>query len=340
MKKFIAAAVLAGMATVAFAQSNQVDVANLFVASDLTAAYPTTAAKGGLLSQKNSSNDTTVTYTYTAKLDDQNTVKGGAILDLYVPFVSGTDTAYQSQYAGYVAPFAQYQGFGVDAKATFPVIFYNPTDTKNMASAVNSAANYNAFKYGPVLKGSTNTYNPNNTAVMVANYQKVIYKYSFDKSFWVSGGWEADLSVVPTLWVADVIPQVSVAYGPAQLDTKVDFYNTYSDNVSARFTQTYLEPKLTYDLGSVGVSGLKPYVVGRYSLATTQGSYTNASQAWHDSRVQPGVAYTLTVKDVGTFGADASIRFNKIDNDATANKGFDASPYGDFRLNVTYSVKF
>jgi hypothetical protein len=72
---------------------------------------------------------------------------------------------------------------------------------------------------------------------------------------------------------------------------------------------------------------------------TTEGKYTNASLPWHDSRVQPGVSYSFTVKDVGSFGADASVRFNKIDNDVSANKN-DSPASGDFRLNLTYSVKF
>ena len=335
MKKFIAAAVLAGLATAAFAQS-QVDVANLFVAADLTAAYPTTAAKGSLLSQKMSSNEATATYTYTQKLDDSNTIKAGAIIDWYLPFVKGTDTAYQPQYSAFVAPFVQYQGFGIDAKATFPMITFAPGDATNAPSGYSAGTNYNAVKYGAITK--TGTYKAKDNTFVMANYQKVTYKYSFDKTTAVVVGYEADFAFMPVFWVSDVLPQFSVIYGAFQLDNKFDFYNTWSDVANNFFTQFYLEPKITYDLGSVGVSGLKAYVVGRYSAATTDAKFANASLPWHDSRVQPGASYSFTVKDVGTFGADASVRFNRIDYDAT-NK-FDTAGQGDFRLNLTYSVKF
>lgn len=336
MKKILAAAVLAGVAATTFAQTSQVDVANLFVASDLTAAYPTTSAKGGLLSQKNSFDNPTVTYTFTQKLDDANTVKAGVILDYFVPFVSGTDAAYQSQFSGKLDPFVQYQGSGVDAKVTFPLITFGPTDATNIASGINAGKNYNAIAYGPVAKNGT--YKAKDNTFVVANYQKVTYKYAFDKTLAVVVGYEADLALTPVLWVADVLPQFSVISGPLQFDNKFDFYNNWSDTANNFFTQFYLEPKLTYDAGSVGVAGLKPYLAGRFSVATTDAKYANAGKPWHDSRLQPGVSYSLAVKDVGTFGADASVRFNRIDYDPA--NSFDSAGQGDFRLNLTYSVKF
>jgi len=278
LKKIFATLMLVGLSMAAFAQS-QVDVSILAVGADVTKQYPGTAAKSGLLdSQKNSSVGATVTYTYTAKLDDANTVKGGVVLDYSMPLVSGTDLAYQSQSAYKAEPFVQYQGFGIDAKATLAVVSFGPIDDVNYKSGYNAAGAYNIVKYGPLANSSSTT--------------------------------------------SKLYP----------------------------ITQTYLEPKLTYDFGNVGVKGFKAYVAGRAALATTDAAYgaAGSTTAWHDSRVQPGVSYSTALEGIGTLGCDLSVRFNKIDYDANNTKdnptpsvANSAKPgSNDVRLNLTYSQKF
>jgi hypothetical protein len=332
MKKTFATLMLVSLSVVAFAQS-QVDVAVLTVGADLGGAYPGTTAKTGLLnSTKNSFVESTVTYTYTAKLDDANTIKAGAIVDLYVPLVSGTDASYTAgQLAAKLDPFVQYQGFGVDAKFTFPIAFLGSADKAGLNAGV---AAYAAFK--PV--SATGKYAVVTNALAVANYEKVMYKYAIDKTTSVAVGYEADFVLVPTVFVADVLPQITAVYGPVQLDAKYSFYFTWADAIAnvagtnAAWTN-YLEPKLTYDLGSVGVKGLKAYVGGRYSLG--QASATGVSSALVDSRVQPGVSYSTALEGVGTVGGDLSVRVNRIDTNDTTKPSS-----SDLRINLTYSQKF
>jgi hypothetical protein len=332
MKKMTLIALLAALAGAAFAQS-QVDVAILTVGADVGNAYPGSAAKTGLLnSTKNSVVEPTVTYTYTAKLDDTNTVKAGAILDLFLPLVSGTDASYTAgQLAGKVDPFVQYQGFGVDAKFTFPIAFAGTADKAGLNAG---AGGYTAFK--PVSAAGKFAIASNTLAV--ANYEKVTYKYAIDKTTSVAVGYEADFVLVPTVFLADVLPQISAVYGPVQFDAKYSFYFTWADAIATTAgtnaaSTNYLEPKLTYDLGSVGVKGLKAYVAGRASLGQT--SAAGVASALVDSRVQPGVSYSTALEGVGTVGGDLSVRINRIDTNDTTKPSS-----SDVRLNLTYSQKF
>jgi len=329
MKKMTLIAILAALSGAVFAQS-QVDVAVLTVGADLSQAYPGTSAKNGILgSTKNSFVQTTATYTYTAKLDDDNTVKLGAIGDLTVPLVSGTNSSYTSgQFAGKFDPFVQYQGFGLDAKFTFPVALAGSADTAGLTAA---QVNYIAFK--PV--SASGTYKIASNTVAVSNYQKVIYKYAIDKTTSVSAGYEAEFVLVPAVFFYSVLPQITAVYGPVQLDAKYSMYNTWADAVAtgtAAAYKTYVEPKLTFDFASVGVKGLKAYVAGRASLTTVTAA--GVSSALSDSRVQPGVSYSTAVEGIGTLGTDLSVRVNSLENVS----GTPTST--DVRLNLTYTVKF
>jgi len=226
----------------------------------------------------------------------------------------------------------------------------------NYKSGYNAAGAYNIVKYGPLANSSSTTsklYPITKNTLVVGNYQEATYKYTFDKTLWIIGGYETDLVFVPTFFVADFLPQASVFFMGAQLDAKYDIYNTWQEaslKATDPITQTYLEPKLTYDFGNVGVKGFKAYVAGRAALATTDAAYgaAGSTTAWHDSRVQPGVSYSTALEGIGTLGCDLSVRFNKIDYDANNTKdnptpsvANSAKPgSNDVRLNLTYSQKF
>jgi hypothetical protein len=160
--------------------------------------------------------------------------------------------------------------------------------------------------------------------------------------------------VSPTPWLTDVLPRVSAGAFGAQLDVQYDYYNCYADSSSKQYVDNYLEPKLTYDLGFMKyVPGLKVYTQARISLSTTNPAYTVAgsSQPFHDTYIQPGINYSISVPKVGSFAIDAGWRFAKVDNVGGIGPGNgtytgigsnanDVAPYSDLRIAVSYSYKF
>lgn len=324
MKKTIAAAILAGLAATAFAQS-QVDASVAFQAPDLNAAPVNKVTGFGDQKSKKAPNlDSNVKFTYTAKLDDANTVKLGAAVDVYTPFYVGTKD-YQSQWAAKVIePFVQYQGFGFDVLTSAAVYTFAPNAKADIAAGKNALAFYTGPLFSATKPAQDNTF-------PVSNYLKASYKYSFDKTLAVTAGVETDTAVVPVFFLLDVKPQASVTWTFLQVDAKYNltFKTTDADKSDKTFLYSYLEPKVTVDFKDLQVPGLKAYVGGKFLVATSNGDKLKGSS------IQPGASYSFTVKDVGTFGLDTNLKVNGIGpDDVSDNQSYDLS------VKASYSVKF
>jgi hypothetical protein len=211
-----------------------------------------------------------------------------------------------------------------------------------------------AYKESGYLPTNSANYPASSNNVIYTLNLKASYKYSFDKTTWVSAGVGILYAVSPTPWLTDVLPKISAgAYG-VQFDVQYDYYNAYADSSSAQYYDTYLEPKLTYDLGFLKlVPGLKPYVQARISMTTTNPAYNTIAapnQPFHDTYIQPGLNYSISVPKVGSFAIDAGWRFTKVDNVGTvsgvgtysgiSSNPKDVAPYSDLRIAVSYSYKF
>jgi hypothetical protein len=321
MKKLISAALLAGLAAVAFAQSNQVDAVVAFQAPDLNAAKVNVIAAGDQKSKKAPNVESTVKYTFVAKLDDVNTVKAGASVDLYTPFFVGNADPYKTQLAAKVIePFVQYQGMGIDAMTSFAVYTSSPSDTSSGSGAL-------GFYTGPQFS-ATKAYKDN--AFPTSNYINASYKFSVDKTLAFIGGVETDLGVTPVLFLQDLKPRASVIWTVVQLDAKYNltYKTTNADDSSKTYTYQYVEPKLTGDLKDV-VAGLKLYTGGKFLLSTSNGDKLKGSR-WDN-----GAVYSFTVKDVGTFAFDSYVRVGGIGPDDVAD-----NTQIDFNLKATYTLKF
>jgi hypothetical protein len=324
MKKFIAAAVLAGLATAAFAQSNQIDASVAFQAPDLTNA-PNSKSPASTGDRKNALNlESAVKYTYIAKIDDNNTVKGGLNLDVYTPFFDGNTATYKSQFSGKIEPFAQYQGFGLDALTS--VALY-AAGGDNDSAAANALGWYTGPVYSPTKKYVDNK-NP------VSDYFKLSYKYAFDKTFSVTPAVETDTALLPVFFLVDVKPQVAVTWTFLTVAAKynVTFETTNADDSGKTTYKSYLEPKLTVDVGSLldPVKGLKVYTGGKVIVGDTAANAKLKKTRWDD-----GLSYAFTVKDVGTFGFDTYVRVANIGPDAVEN-----DRQIDYNLSTSYSFKF
>jgi len=328
MKKFLAAAVLAGMATVAFAQSNQVDAFLAFQAPDLNAAPANKVTTAGDQKSKKAVNlETNVKYTYIAKLDDVNTVKLGAAVDLYTPFYVGNADPYKTQLAAKVIePFVQYQGFGIDALTSLAVYTFNPSDTTSGPNAL-------SFYTGPFYGAGAGAKATKDNVFPMSNYVNASYKYSVDKTLAFIAGVETDLAVAPVLFLIDAKPRASVIWTILQLDAKynVTFSSTNSDDSGKTFNKTYLEPKLTGDLKDL-VPGLKLYTGGKFILSA---GGTGKDSKLTGSRWDNGATYAFTVPDVGTFAFDTYLRVGGIGPEDVS----DNTQY-DYNLKASYSIKF
>src|SRR5208337_2992431 len=225
------------------------------------------------------------------------------------------------QNVGLITPLAEYLGYGADITLAVPLYYYNPADAGGFSELKYAYKESGYLPVGPTTTSKNYPLDGADSFIPTINL-KAFYKYSFDKTTWVSGGVGVLYAVSPTPWLTDVLPKVSIgAYG-AQLDVQYDYYNAYNDNNA--YYDTYLEPKLTYDLGFLKlVPGLKIYTQARISMSTTNPAYTVAgsTQPFHDTYIQPGVNYSISVPKVGSFALDAGWRFTKVDNVGSVSNG-------------------
>jgi hypothetical protein len=340
------------------APQNQIDVGLGIYDTDPTGVYsnfePT--ATYGQAGKYSPSMNASGKYTFTLPLDSSNTLKFALGDDDWYGFYTGSasnQSGESNQNAGSLTPLVEYLGYGADVTLSAPLYYLSPSD----AGGYNELGYaYKETGYLPIGHKTTSTYYPLDSAdSLIATINlKAFYKYSFDKTTSITAGAAMLYAYSPTAWPVDFLPKVTVNAFGAQLDLQYDLYNNYNDNAQA-YQDQYLEPKLTYDLGFMKlVPGLKVYVSSRISLATNNPAYTVAgsAQPFHDTFVQPGVNYSISVPKVGSFTVDAGWRFAKIDNVGTlgaANSGKytasstnanDVAPYDDLRIGAMYTYKF
>jgi len=367
MKKLLIGAVLAGLAAAAFAQSapapqNQIDIGGGYYGTDILGGDSLGTTKVGKLPTATAygqgdyyspSVNWNGKYTFVNAVNADNTVKLSLADDGYYGLYTGSifgQASEQGQNAGVVTPAVEWLGYGLDVTFGMPVYYYNNAD----AGGINELKwAYKDASYLPGVSGSSyvaqgaassTIYPANSHNVIATNDIKVFYKYSFDKTTWVSGGFETLTAISPTPWLAAFKPKVSGAAYGTQLDLQLDEYNGFNNGGSAEYYDLYLEPKVTYDFGFLSlVPNLKAYVSSRIALATTNPSYNTTaypSQPFHDTFVQPGVTYSYAIPQVGTFAIDAGWRLAKIDNTAGASNPNDVNPYSELRIALGYTYKF
>jgi hypothetical protein len=361
--------ILAALASLAFAQApapqNQIDLGGGYYGTDLTGVYSnfqngTTTGQSAKYSPSANWNGK---YTYSLPLDSANTLKFALGDDGWYGFYTGNvaNQAVESgQNTGVITPLVEYLGFGADITLSAPIYYYNPADAGGYSEMKYAYKESGYLPVGPKTTTGTNPLDSADSVIPTINL-KAFYKYSFDKTTWISGGVGVLYAVSPTPWLTDVLPKVSAgAYG-VQVDVQYDYYNGYNGGAAGttQYYDTYLEPKLTYDLGFLKlVPGLKLYGQARISLSTTNPNYTSgigSGDPFHDTYIQPGLNYSISVPKVGSFAIDAGWRFTKVDNVGTfsgldngkyannvagnANVN-DVVPFSDLRIAVSYSYKF
>jgi hypothetical protein len=362
---FVALAGFASAQTAAPAPRNQLDLGGGFYDTDPTGVYSNfqNATTNGQSAKYSPSANWNGKYTYALPLDSDNTLKFSLADDGWYGFYTGgvSNNAVESgQNTGLLTPLVEYLGYGADITLSAPIYYYSPADAGGYSEMKYAYKESGYLPVGPKTNLGTNPLDGSDSVIPTINL-KAFYKYNFDKTTWVSAGVGVLYAVSPTPWLTDVLPKVSAgAYG-AQLDVQYDYYNGYNggSNGTTQYYDMYLEPKLTYDLGFMKlVPGLKVYGQARIALATTNPNYTTgigSGDPFHDTYIQPGLNYSVSVPKIGSFAVDAGWRFNKVDNVGTfsgLNNGKyannvagnanvnDVVPYSDLRISISYSYKF
>ena len=269
------------------------------------------------------------------------------------------------QNAGKVNLSGEYQGYGFDALLSLPLYYYSAADN----------GGYNDFKYAYSEAAYMPTNDPNypangNNLIFGADL-KLAYKYSIDKTTWVSVSVDTLATITPTPWLTFVKPDVSAGFAGFQLDLQFDYFNGYYDlsKVDAgrgngsyanpaswnqygadNYYDTFLEPKLTYDFGFMGVKGLKAYVAAKISLATSQAQYNATAanytgypypsgNAFLNTSLTPDVSYTFTVPSVGTFMVEGAFKIYRL-GDSGSDQYVNPPTYYEPQLKASYTLKF
>lgn len=272
-----------------------------------------------------------INYIYSMKLDPI-ALKLGLYLEDFMGFYQADVAPYAFQMAGKLEPSGEVIWQGLDIRVSFPLVTFNPTDK--------SGINELKYAYKSYNYGYTSTASPDyaNNYFWVMNYDKITYKFSFDKTTSLTVGAEADTQLVPVQWLLDVKPQVSFVYGPAQLDFK---YAIYNNDSPTPYLDMYLEPKVAVDFTNIlGIGVLKAFVASRVSVATTRPASASfdTGKPWNDVSLTPGVSYKFP------FGLylEGNFKFAKLTSDKTNNLPNDKNTemYFEPQLKVSYTLSF
>jgi hypothetical protein len=274
------------------------------------------------------------------------------------------------QNAGKVGISGEYLGYGFDATLAVPLYFYNAGDN----------GGYNEFKYayseGAYMPTNDPTYPAGGNNVILGTDLKIGYKYRFENTTWVGVSIDGLETWNPTPWFVFAKPAVSGAYAGFQLDIQFDYFNGYYDltkNDAGRggavgngttstgyynqygggnYFDTFLEPKLSYDFGTLGVAGLKAFVSSKISLATDEVQYNgsttangyqgyiyNGTQPFSNTSLTSDVSYAFKLSGMGTFVVEGAFKIYRL-GDSGSDQCINPPTYVEPQIKVSYGVAF
>ena len=307
-------------------------------AYDFNALSAAQSRSSVITSNANFSPDPYVNGSYTLALNDATKLKLGLMAEDMMGTISPSFVQILR-----AEPYADLSLGALSARVSFPLYLlgYDTTNDPTFAE----------IKYilDKVYKGiSLSTKYASTNTFFFTNYENVAYKISFDKTTALTLSASTEIGISP-LWIYDVKPQVSLLWGPLQLDVKESIYfadaaTTPSFSDSAYATRFFTDPKLTFNFASLGVSGLKAYVAASIYTANANAAGVNwadgttfvggAGNAAFGSSITPGVSY-----GIGPFYVEAAFKYSNYDdglNDGITKK----NPTFDPSLKVAYTFSF
>ncbi len=304
-------------------------------------ALGSTQGTGAITNSADLSPDPYLNGSYTLSLDKSTNLR----LGLMAEDMMGTISPSFIQVAR-AEPYADLLAGALSVRVSFPM-YYLGYDATNDPS-------YTEIKYvlDKVYKGiNLATYYNTTNSFLFTNFESVAYKLTLDTTTAFVFSASTEIGVVPSLWIDDVKPQVTVIYGPVQLDVKESIY--FSDQGKNPATtdlkynvRLFTDPKLTLNFASLGVAGLKAYVAASLYTYNVYPNSTLANDAVFfgsastgtgalavalGSSVTPGVSYAF-----GPFYAELALKYSNFD-DSVSNAA-KKDPTFDPSLKLSYTL--
>jgi hypothetical protein len=302
--------------------------------------FNTLASTQGTNAVTNKSNFAPYLYangSYTMPLDKEMKLK----LGLQIEDIMGTISP-SFVHIGRAEPYADFSSGPLSARLSFPIMLMGYDSTND--------PKYAEIGYIHLYKGiSLGTYYDTSNSFLLTTFASVGYKLSLDKTTSLVFSASTEIGLVPSPWLYDIKPQVTVIYGPVQFDFKESIYfansgknpSTSDVGYNLRF---FTDPKLTYNFADLGVKGLKAYLAASlytynsYPNSTVSNDavfYGNATSGGKakafGSSVTPGVSYSLA-----PFYVELALKFSNYD--ASTSNGKD--PTFDPSLKFSYTLSF
>ncbi len=306
-------------------------------------AFGSTQGSNVITNKANFAPDLYVNGSYTLPIADATKLRFGLMAEDQM----GTISPSFVQIAR-IEPYTDLTWGRLTARASFPMYVLG-YDTTNDPS-------YAEIKYllDKTYKGiSLGTYYDSSNTFLFTTYESVAYKLPLDASTSFVFSVSTEIGLYPSVWLDDLKPQVSFIYGPIQVDLKESIYfSNQGKNPSmsdAKYNlRLFTDPKVTFNLASVGVQGLKVslaaslYTYNSYPnspLANDAAFYGNATtgtgaQAMAlGSSITPGVSFAS-----GPFSAELALKVSNYD-DSVSNAA-KKDPTFDPSLKLSYTMSF
>jgi len=328
----LVALLAAAVASVAVAEGFSLEAGGIASLYNATSSQQATASV--ITSQADFSPDLYVNFNYTMKIDDSTKMKFGLLAEDMMGTVAPSFVNIAR-----TEPYADLSWGGLSARVSFPLYFlgYDPVNDpayKEIGYILDKA--YKGINLSTV-------YTPDDY-FLFTNFESVAYKWNIDKTTALVFSATTEIGFVPAFWVYDVKPQVSVIWGPLQLDLKesiyfVDASMTPMTTDAAYNTRFFTDPKLTFNFASIGVAGLKAYVGASLYTANVSASGTNlygtgtGGNAAFGSSITPGVSYAN-----GPFYVEAAFKCSNYDD--TLSSPPNKNPTFDPSLKFSYTFSF
>lgn len=306
-------------------------------------AFGSTQGTNVITNKANFAPDIYLNGAYTLSLADATKLKLGVMAEDQMGTISPSFVQI-----GRIEPYADLAWGQLSARASFPMYLLG-YDTTNDPS-------YAEIKYmlDKTYKGiSLSTYYNSSNAFLFTTYESVSYKLPLDKSTAFVFSVSTEIGLYPSVWLDDVKPQVSFIYGPLQVDLKESIYFSNQNKNPSMSDQKYnlrlfTDPKVTFNMASIGVQGLKVYLAASLytynsypnsALANDAAFYggstggTGAQAVALGSSITPGVCFAL-----GPFFADLALKVSNYD-DSVSNAA-KKDPTFDPSLKLSYTMSF
>lgn len=238
----------------AFAEGFSLELGSVVYAFNIGGTLQTPAPATTITSSIDISPNVYLNGSYTMKLDGSTRLKLGLQAEDMMGTISPSFVLI-----GRAEPYADLATGALTVRVSFPlyILGYDATNDPN-----NAEIGYIMDNYYKGISLST-SYTSSNT-FLFTNYESVAYRLTFDKTTALVLSASTEIGLVPAPWLYDVKPQLSLAWGPVQVDLKESIYLANNTSTSPSFSDQkynlrfYSEPRLTFDFAGGACAASRP----------------------------------------------------------------------------------